>query len=149
MLIDQIRQANRYTCLSPDIAKALNYLEETRFAEAALGRVALAGDRLFALVQDYETQPREQGVWEAHRRYVDVQFVVSGAELIGYAPVERLTVTEPYAAAKDLARFAGAGDFLTVEAGTFVILYPHDAHMPGIACREPARVRKVVVKVAI
>jgi len=149
MLIDHLRNAEAYACLQPGLAQALAFLASAPLATLAPGRHAIADDRVFALVQDYATKPREQGFWEAHRRFIDVQYVVSGTELLGYAPLDSLTVTEPYAADRDLVLLAGAGDMLTVRAGTFVILFPRDAHMPGLACGAPAPVRKVVVKVAV
>lgn len=149
MIIDHIRHAGVYTGIKPGLAQALAFLASAPLATLAPGRHAIAGDRVFALVQDYLTKPPDAGVWEAHRRYIDVQYVVSGAERLGYAPLDRLTVTQPYDEAKDLVLLAGEGDRVTAGAGTFVVFYPHDAHMPGLALGEPATVRKVVVKVAV
>ena len=115
----------------------------------AAGRHAIDEDRIFALVQDYETKPREAGRWEAHRRYCDVQFVASGVEFIGVAPLDGMRVVEAYDEAKDVAFFEGEGDLVTLRAGSFAIFWPHDAHMPGVAAGGPTAVRKVVVKVAV
>ncbi len=149
MIIDHIKKASCYSGVNPGIRKALDYLAGKDFSTLAPGRYDIEGDRLFALVQRYDTKPREQGVWEAHRRYIDVQFVAGGVESMGYAPIASLTVTQPYAADNDYVLLAGTGDFVTAAAGTFVIFFPDDAHMPCLACGAPQAVCKVVVKVAV
>ena len=149
MLIDQIRHAGAYTGMGSGLAQAFAFLAGAPLATLAPGRHAITGDRVFALVQDYLTKLPDAGVWEAHHRYIDVQYVVSGAERLGYAPLDRLMVTQPYDEAKDVVLLAGEGDRVTAAAGTFVVFFPHDAHMPGLALGEPSPVRKVVVKVAV
>jgi YhcH/YjgK/YiaL family protein len=149
MIIDSIQNRARYERLGTGIAKALEYLARTDVSKVATGRYDLDGDNVYALVQRYDTKPREKGVWEAHRRYIDVQFVASGVESMGYAPIGSLTVTQPYAADKDCVLLAGTGDFVTAAAGTFVVFFPEDAHMPCLACVAPQAVCKVVVKVAV
>ena len=143
MIIDRIENAGLYSGLGERIALALASLKTPREP----GRYELDGTNVFALVQQYQTKPMAEGKWEAHRKYTDVQFVVEGVERIGWAPVSKLTVTEPYDETKDIAFYKGNGDFVTVPAGYFVILYPEDAHMPGIAVDKPSPVKKVVVKV--
>jgi len=147
MITDTIRNAADYKGISAGIRKALEYLETTDFSTMAPGRYAIDGDRIYAMVQEYETKPREDSRWEAHRRYTDVQYVVSGIERMGYAPLDSLTVTAPYAEDKDVLRLDGEGSFLTVPARTFAVFFPQDAHLPGLANDAPVRVRKVVVKV--
>jgi biofilm protein TabA len=107
------------------------------------------GDKIYALVQHYETKPREKGKWEAHRLYLDVHYVAAGIETLGYAPVGNLTAIQAYEPADDYTLFRGHGDFVTASAGMFVVFFPEDAHMPCLACETPVPVRKVVVKVAV
>lgn len=147
MIIDQIENADCYYGVHPGIQKALEYLAETDFSTMEPGRQVIDGERIYASVDAYETKPRETARWEAHRRYIDVQYVVSGTEVMGYAPIQDLQVTDDYDAAKDCMRLAGKGDFVTVPAGTFIIFFPQDGHMPCLAVDSPAPVRKVVVKV--
>lgn len=89
-------------------------------------------------------------MWEAHRKYIDVQFVAAGVEEMGYANVDTLTVKKPYDETADYALFDGAGTFVKVPTGSFTIFFPQDGHIPGSAIDgQPAAVRKVVVKVAV
>jgi YhcH/YjgK/YiaL family protein len=147
MIIDQLRHAGLYHGLGENLKQAFDYLAAHDFSAMASGRYDIAGDTVFALVQRYDTKPREQGLWEAHRRYIDVQFVAFGIESLGWAPLGNLTETQPYSAEKDYLLFAGAGDVVTARAGDFLVFFPEDAHMPCLAYDQPAPVLKVVVKV--
>ena len=60
------------------------------------GKVTLSGDDVYATIQSYWTSPASERKWESHRRYVDVQFMVTGEELIYHAPLDQLEVTQPY-----------------------------------------------------
>ncbi len=148
MIIDQLSNASFYFNLSARIAAALRHLQQTDWSSAALGRYALDGDNLFVLVQQYDTKPREKGFWEAHRKYMDVQYVHAGVEWMGYANLAHLQAGE-YDESKDFLPLHGEGEFFQMRAGTFMLLAPQDAHMPGIAFGAPASVKKVVVKVAV
>jgi len=148
MIIDQLQNASMYYGLGPRVEKGLRYLQETDFEAAEPGRHEIEGDDVFALVQEYDSKLREEGFWEAHRQYVDVQYVAAGAEHMGYAPVERLQAGA-YDAEKDFLKLDGDGEFLKVRAGTFVIMAPQDAHMPGMAIAAPQPVKKVVVKARV
>lgn len=149
MITDVMKHAALYHGVAPGIRKALEYLAKTDFSEIAPGRIELDGKNIYALVQHYDSKPREQGLWEAHRKYIDVQFVSSGVETMGYATLATMTETKAYEAEKDYALFSGKGDYITVRAGTFAVFFPQDVHSPCLAWETPAPVRKVVVKVAI
>jgi YhcH/YjgK/YiaL family protein len=149
MIIDGIKNAALYQGLNAGIRTALDYLAKTDFSAMAPGRYDIDGSNVYALVQQYETKPREKGLWEAHRRYIDVQFVAAGIEVMGYAPLGNCNVTQEYSSEKDCAFFSGNGDYVTARAGTFVIFFPEDVHMPCLVSDGPVTVRKVVVKVAV
>ncbi len=148
MIADLLTNAGLYAALGPGIARGLQFLAETDLASLAPGKHELDGKQLYALVSDYSPKPPAEGRWEAHRRYLDLQYVVSGIERIGVTPIDRLAAGE-YDADRDMLRLSGAGDLLTFGAGQFMILWPGDAHMPGIDAGVPGPVRKVVVKIAI
>lgn len=148
MIIDHIENAAAYAGLGPRLEAALNYLKTQPFEDLEPGRYELDGDNIFALVQDYDTRGREGARSEAHRKYIDIQYVVRGRELLGYAHVHDLQAA-PYDTDKDVLFLDGEPAFVTLRPGTFAILLPQDAHMPGIAADRPEPVRKVVVKVAV
>lgn len=150
MIIDNIKNASRYYRLGPGIETALRFLAETDLSTLQMGKREIQGEEVFAIAQQYETRPAEISVWEAHRAYIDVQYVVSGKELMGYANLETMAgykIVSEYDAVKDVLKFEGRGDFVTAGPGTFLIFTPEDAHMPCIAAGDPDLVRKVVIKV--
>ena len=150
MVIDSLQNSHLYVGLGPRIATALRYLQDHDATQLPLGKTPIEGDLIFALVQDNTTKPRADGVWEAHRKYIDVQFVGAGVEQMGWASLAGLTVKKPYDEAADFALFEGTGQYLTVPAGHFTIFFPGDAHIPGLAVNDqPTTVRKVVIKVAV
>jgi YhcH/YjgK/YiaL family protein len=149
MIIDRLANESPFYQLPSGLTRALEYLRATDMRSVALGRHDLDGDRLFALVQEYTTRSADQCVWEAHRRYVDVQFVVTGAERMGVASLAHLREREAYDAARDVAFFEPGTEFVTIRAGVFAIFGPEDVHSPCHAAGRPGLVRKVVVKVAV
>ena len=150
MIIDTLDNAARYFALGERIVAALKYLRENDCTKLPVGKIPIQGEQIYALVQDNTTKTRDQGVWEAHRKYIDVQFVAAGIEEMGYANIQTLTVKQPYDEQVDYALFNGSGSFVTVPAGSFTIFFPEDGHIPGSAVDgQPAAVRKVVVKVTV
>ena len=149
MIVDRLDNAAPLYHLPARLARALEFLRTTHLGSIATGRHDIDGDRLFALVQDYTTKAPEDCVWEAHRRYIDVQFLARGDERLGYAPRSQMREREPYDAARDVAFFEPGTGFVTIRAGMFAIFGPEDVHSPGHAAGAPALVRKIVMKAAI
>ncbi len=129
MIADTVRNAGMYKGLGDRIARALALLGKEDFRSMEPGRREVEGEALFYIVQSYTTKPREQGAWESHRKYIDVQYVVEGIERIGWAPTTQLSVTKPYSAESDAALYSGDGDFIVARQGTFLVLWPDDAHI--------------------
>jgi YhcH/YjgK/YiaL family protein len=151
MILDTLPLWHRYAPLNPRFARAFAFLEGVT-PETADGRQDIDGDDLYALVQRYQTRPSTGLQLEAHRRYIDIQFLVHGREVIHWAPLATLSeVTLPYDAAKDAGLFAATAGLVPVRlaAGQFAILFPDDAHAPCCAWDTPENVLKVVVKVAV
>jgi len=149
MIIDHIQNAESYAGISERIATALKCLGETDFSGLPDGEVEIRGDEIFALVQRYKTRPREQGKWEAHRNYIDVQFLAEGCELVGAGNIADMQVTEEYSPESDVLFLDGPGDFVRLTKGKFAVLFPHDAHMPCVADGDATTVTKVVVKIKV
>jgi biofilm protein TabA len=146
MMTDSLANALAYAALGSRIERAFEYLSQADFSDLPAGTYEIDGRNLYAVVQRYATRLRPQGKWEAHQRYLDVQFVASGVEQIGYAAGSRMqgSVYDPE---RDVEELTGAGDFLTLRSGDLMLLWPGEAHMPGMAVDSPVEVTKVVVKV--
>ncbi|MBU1096658.1 MAG: YhcH/YjgK/YiaL family protein [Ignavibacteriae bacterium HGW-Ignavibacteriae-2] len=149
MIYDSIENAKFYYNIDEKIKTALQFLSETDFTEAEPGRVDIDGDKIFALIQKYNTKPEDQGRWEAHRNYIDIQFVALGSETIGFVNVDYLDIIQEYDSSKDVEFYDGEGDFVQLNEDEFVVFFPHDAHMPGIEVEDTEEVIKVVVKIAV
>ena len=152
MILDVLENGRLYRDLPQPLAAALEFLRTADLAALPIGKTVIDGQRLFALTQEYTPKPAALLKFEAHRRYWDVQYVVSGVERMGWNTLARMTVSEPHDAERDVAFFRGEGDFFRVPAGTFAIFGPSDVHMPGVAAEDGAAgpmVRKVVLKVDV
>ncbi|WP_352402569.1 YhcH/YjgK/YiaL family protein [Synergistes jonesii] len=96
---------------------------------------------------EYDTKPAEEIPFEAHKRYWDLQIVVEGEELIGYAPLESLSPKTPYDEENDVAFYEGEGQELKLARGLAILLAPWEGHRPGTSAgKTPRHVRKIVVK---
>jgi len=149
MVVDKLSNSHLYAAPGSRLAKAFEFLNRKDLATLENGKYPLDGDNVFALVQSYNTTPKEKGKFEAHRKYIDVQFVVSGDECMGYANVNNLKVTQEYNDKDDYLLAEGKPDFIRVHPGMFTIFHPQDAHIPCSAVDQPSPVKKVVVKVAV
>ena len=147
MITDLLKNADVYAPIDNRLAIGLNYLQTTDFSSVEPGKYPIEGDEVFALVSEYNSKKPEDAKWEAHQKYADIQYLVSGEEKMGYAPVADFKPTQPYNPDNDIVFLKGTGDHITVRPGRFVIFFPQDAHQPGVALNGSIPVKKVVVKV--
>lgn len=146
MIHDRLEHADLYAALHSQFAQAFAYLRSD-LSQVAPGRYELP-EGCFALVQEYQPQPVVEWVFEAHRRYIDIQFMAAGEEYIYYAPTAALAAGE-YQPEKDYQPLRGTGLALRLQAGEFAVFFPQDAHLPGRLSPAGGAVRKIVVKVAV
>ncbi|MCW8802970.1 MAG: YhcH/YjgK/YiaL family protein [Ignavibacteriaceae bacterium] len=149
MIIDKIENAKIYYDLSDRIKKSFDYITQTDLKELQPGKYEIEGENIFALISEYETKTKSEGKLEAHRKYIDVQYVISGEELMGSAPLVNQKILELYKEGNDIIFFTGDKSFTKVSAGMFVIFFPEDVHMPGICVENKTRVKKLVIKVKV
>lgn len=149
MIVDRLENASQYFKLFDRLTTGLRFLQRDDLAAMEKGKYEIEGDHVYAMVQEYPTRDRSKGIWEAHRKYYDIQYVISGIEYIGYTHIDTIKVTKPYDASIDALLGEGDGTMVLVPPGSFVILAPHDAHMPGQTYQQTTNVKKVVVKVEV
>lgn len=151
MVIDLLSNSNKYSVLGTGIAKAFEFLKDPATATLVPGKYHLDGDKLFAIVQEYETLDSSTEQMESHRKYIDVQYVISGEEMVGLALLKDQQVSKDYSDTEDFMLYADAPDFYTkLSSGMFMIFYPTDPHMPCLRVGGKAgMVKKVVVKVMV
>ena len=130
---------------------AFNFLKNTDLTKLDLKRYDIDGDNLFATVSEYISKNEETTNFEAHRKYIDIQYVISGKELMNIAPVISVKeVITPYDAAKDI-EFVKVSKIVNYKAtpSNFFIFFPDDAHRPGLKDGVNSPVRKVVIKLKV
>ncbi|MBS2098571.1 YhcH/YjgK/YiaL family protein [Carboxylicivirga linearis] len=137
--------------------KALNFLQKTDidkvFKDVTIGNpieIEIDGKDVFAIFQTYETKPFEDAKMEGHKKYIDIQYLHNGSEQILVTPKERMIKDDTYDETRDVY-FPMVADYSTfrMNAGNGCILYPEDLHAPGIRIDAPAKVEKIVFKVAV
>lgn len=152
MIADTLKHAALYASLHEKFDEAFAFLRKATDENLPAGRYELDGDRLYAMVQEYDTKPVAEGVFEGHRRYVDIQYLLAGVERMDVLDSIRGMSTVAYDEEKDLEFFADASPChrAVVQAGEFAVFYPHDLHKPGLSADGAITpVKKVVVKVKL
>ena len=148
MIFDTLENIKNYEGLGR-VYTALEILKNTDFLKMYLGRYELDGDNIFYMVQSYDTDP-EKTISEAHKKYIDIQFMVDGEELIGVAPMccdKKEVEAKPE---NDVWFYDCKTEPITLIKNSFMVLYPNDLHCPGVATNNKAMTcRKVVVKVRV
>jgi YhcH/YjgK/YiaL family protein len=149
MILDDLLNAAAYEGLHPLFPAAFAFLRDavaTGTFEA--DRVELDGERLFALIAHSMGRSPGDAPLESHRRYIDIQFVVSGSDRMGWRPAREARPGRGYDAARDIEFHDGApATWFDVAAGRMAIFFPDDAHAPLANPGEP--VHKIVIKVAV
>jgi YhcH/YjgK/YiaL family protein len=149
MILDNLKNADFYLSISNNLKIGFNFLKNTDLDNLEIGRYEIDGKNVFALVSEYDSKKHEDCRLEAHQAYADIQYIVSGREAIGFAPLNGQTVTEEYLPEKDIVFFSGDTTQLILEAGMFAVFFPQDVHRPCMQIDGPEKVKKVVVKVKI
>lgn len=104
----------------------------------------------FAVVSQYDTKDIEKGLWECHRKYIDIQAVVCGVENLNWAPLSSLEEKIPYDESKDCAQPVGESMLTqTLRPGYAAVLFPQDAHMPMMNFNGTEHVKKIVIKIPV
>ena len=159
MIKDNIKNSKNYYYLSNRVALGLEYLTTTDFGAVENGKYPILNDEVFAIVQDYHSKPLGEGKFEAHKKYIDIQYVVKGEELIGVGKIENFSEVTEYDSEKDIVflhKKTGENvNFIDLKSNEFSILMPEDAHMPSISKplskpsdgKTSSYVKKVVIKI--
>ncbi|MBA3025819.1 MAG: DUF386 domain-containing protein [Sulfurimonas sp.] len=149
MIIDSLENSQFYH-FGSEWKKAFDFLNSLT-AESEDKKYIIQGDDIFALVMSYTTASQEESMLESHQNYVDIQTTLRGAEAFECFYTDKLKIKTPYDASKDAAFYTYTPYYRTrvnVTPETFVMLYPHDAHMAGLMIDgKPEFIKKVVVKI--
>lgn len=150
MIYDKLDNIELYKGISDDIYAGLQYLRVID-ADIASGTYQI-NPRVKAIVSEYETKVENQYGFEAHRKNIDIQYLVKGEEKISSLPLEYLKESKTYDENIDAAFYVERGikpQDLLLGNGFFAIFFPQDGHMPQLCVNTPSIVKKIVVKVKI
>lgn len=150
MIYDSVKHIDSYTSISDDIRLGLEYLRDLN-PGVEVGVHELT-PRVKAIVSEYTTKHENEYGYEAHRQFIDIQYLISGKEKVGCLPLEYLKETRAYTVENDAAFYKEAGVKpleLLLGNGYFAIFFPQDGHMPQLCVEYPEPVKKVVIKVRI
>ncbi len=150
MIATNVKHIGRYKGLSPLLDKAINWVLAGGWEALPEGKHEIEGTSLYAIVQRYDSKPVEKCRFEAHKKYIDIQMIVSGTEIMEGADPGSLTVSEPYKPDVEFYANPKAGSFCSFvcSSGDALIFFPEDAHRPCIAKDgKPEAIHKIVLKV--
>jgi YhcH/YjgK/YiaL family protein len=152
MIFDKMDNISEYFEELPSLKKVKEFVDDFNKNDVADGTYNIDGERVYAMVQSYRTkQQTPEMMFEAHRKYIDLQYIVSGIEKIRWAKLDTVTmVEEKYSSGGDIAFYEGESmlDF-TLTKNTFLLLKPEDAHLPGLSADKDVNVRKIVFKLLV
>ena len=148
MILDHLQFAQRYQIIHPGLAKGFDFLRRNDLASLADGEYEIDGRRVYAIIARGSGRGREDSLLEVHDRFLDIQYVVEGTDVIGWRQREQCyRVSTPYDAERDVAFYYDRPEtWLVVPQRTFTIFFPEDAHAPFAA---DGPIHKVVVKIEI
>ena len=146
MIVCPFKELGRYAAVIPGLEEAMKAMAAV--TDLTPRTIPLSGNNRI-MIQSYTTKPAEQGRPEAHREFLDIQYVVEGAECVGWANVDTLTLDGEFNTDSDIGFYTGHVDLLRIGAGNCYVVFPEDAHMPGIAVEEPKACVKMVVKLKV
>lgn len=150
MIVDVLKNSGRYIGLNPGFSKAFAFLEAAQKELPEVGRHEIDGDKVYAIVQQYDTVPAAATKWEAHKKYIDIQFILSGTEIISWDTIENLPEGVTFNEEKDCFVYIGEDkNPVELHAGTFAIYFPEDLHRPKEQYKASSPVTKIVVKVLV
>ncbi len=148
MIYDLIGNKDLYEGLGEKYKKAFDFILKAAKDGVDTGKHVIDGDTVYANVSEYET--KTEGVYEAHKNYIDLQYVLEGHEQIFWKNIADCEVTKEYDAEGDyMLLTADEPVVLDMPAGAFAILYPEDVHAPSRAYKAVSKVKKIVVKIKV
>lgn len=147
MIIDKLSNAALYSNLHPRLKKGFDFLQDNDLAALGTGTYQIEDDKVFVMIQEYDTKRPEQCFYEAHYQYTDIQYMIRGEEKMGYTNVANKKVKKADKEKDFIELTEVSGDLFLVTEGSFAVFTPQDAHMPGHCVDQPRPIKKAVVKV--
>ena len=148
MVFGTIDHLSQYLGLPEGVVKGLTFLAETDFSKLQEDTVCIDGDAVTASIKRYTTA-QTNDTPEAHEKYIDIQYMIEGEEYIGVCPLADATEQVKADPQNDIWFYHAPVQPLLLKGKRFIVLWPDDAHAPGISVGEDTAVKKCVIKVRV
>lgn len=148
MIVDSISNYQKYVSLHKGFEKAFSFLRELR-EDASEGTTMLEEDNMWANIIEISYVPESDNIFEAHRNFLDIHYILSGEEKFGYANCDHLNTVERYNAIDDIELLEGEINEILLKKGDFMITFPEDAHIADYQKVNDNTLKRVVVKIRI
>jgi YhcH/YjgK/YiaL family protein len=148
MIVDHIKNQHLYSGLDLNIETALKLLHKIELLDLTDGRHDVNGDSLYYLVNEYFLTDESQLKLEAHKKYIDIHYIMSGVESIGHSIMRGHKIARKYDKQGDYALYTGEYSMFNMNSGMFSVFFPGELHMPGVGSNN-TKVKKIVFKVMV
>ena len=145
MIVCPWKEIAKYAPMIPGLQEAMTLVNGLESLEPATYPLSCGK----VMVQCGTTKPWEGALLEAHREYLDIQYIVKGAEVVGWAPTDTLTPADEFNTVKDKGMYAGPNSPMRIDGGYCYVVYPEDAHQPGVHLNAPKEYVKLVIKLPV
>ena len=152
MIKDNLSNCAIYYGAHKNFEKAFDFIKTAVKENYAVGKYEIDSTDIYAFVQEYPSKLKDVAKNEGHRNYIDIQFIVSGEEIIEVCDIAFSKTKTEYNPEKDVEFYFDAEKPTSciLTSGEYTILFPHDIHKPGLAINgEQTPIKKIVVKVKI
>jgi YhcH/YjgK/YiaL family protein len=130
--------------------QAFLFLKNTDLEKSSVGKYELDGEELYAMIDEYKTRNEEDVMYEAHKVYADIQYLVYGEERIGVIDSTCSREVIPYDKTRDIAFLKSEkNNYRLASSKVFFVFFPKDAHRPCVKINDNSPVRKVVIKIKV
>lgn len=147
MIICPWKDIRRYIGCVPGLEEAIETVENLKNMDPATYPLSCGKVVVNAPTQTRDGEGRDL---EAHRNYLDIQYILEGEEYMGWAPTDSLAVSVAYNEQKDCSMHSGACEFIHIPAGVCYIVFPEDAHLPQVHLNgKQTEERKILVKLKV
>ncbi len=145
------KDLEKFKSIHPRFSEAFDFLKKAVSENFEDGNYEIDGKEIYAFISSYTTKTEADAKFEAHRKYIDIQCILSGTEVIGFEAADEVELLEDYKDGNDIC-FYGLNknyDKIVLNKGEFTIIMTDELHAPCLSLNnEPCDVKKIVVKIS-
>jgi YhcH/YjgK/YiaL family protein len=151
MIFDSLKNSGKYLTVHPLFAAAFEFIGKAINEDLPIGKYEIDGNNIFASVQEYEAKPKENCRYEGHRKYIDIQCILSGMEAMEVMDIGSAKPSGAFNEMHDVGFYENSDTCVSavLGCGQYGIFFPHDIHRPGMRVGDSGAVKKVVVKIKV